>query len=247
MKEIVRYLSRCSKTERISRLIEILDQHEIPIQIQKTKDVVNILAGDFDNKEKKPLLCAHHDVVPESSGANDNLASIAIVIKLLETSRCRAVFLDGEESGHTGAKLFCQEAPKDRIECMIVLDVCGYGNCMTYWICRGRFCRTFRKLTATRIRKKYHLLSSCFLPESDDRVLGLLQRPLMRMSVLPEKDAYALKALEAFPDLTTDVAEVIGSLEVSQTIHGSLLDDPDILMPESMENVVCHLQEAFIR
>lgn len=244
MKEIVRYLSGCSKTKRISRLVEILTQKNIPIQLQKNKDVVNVLAGDFDCKEKMPLVWAHHDVVPESSGANDNLASVAIAIELLTTCRCRAVFADGEESGHTGARLFCESVQKSQIECIVVLDVCGYGDFLVYWICHGKFCRPFRKLKAGSIRKKYHLLSSSFLPESDDRILILLGRPLLRMSVLPKKDAQALRNLEN-SWVMTNAQEVIAGLEVCRTIHNGVFDDPEIVMPESMEKVVRCLQEAF--
>lgn len=245
MKTIVRSLSGCSKKERIRRLVHMLEQNGVQTVMQQDKDAVNILAGDFNDKTKLPMLCAHYDIVPESSGANDNLASVAILVRLLTTCRCRAVFLDGEESGHTGAKLFCARASRSRIECIVVLDVCGYGNCIAYWIRHGRFCRFFRKLTAGGMKKKYHLLSLPFLPESDDQVLVSLGRPLMRMSVLPECDAQALRSLETYPECMASLQELAASLEVCKTIHGGPLDDPDIVMPESMENVYRSLQEAF--
>lgn len=101
-----------------------------------TEILTNIIVdiGDFEHAEKKIIISAHHDVVKGSCGANDNGASIAILLKLLAENRggcMRVVFFDGEETGGRGARGYIDQYV-DRMDIkntlLINLDVCGCGD-----------------------------------------------------------------------------------------------------------------------
>lgn len=246
MKETVRYLAGLDPSTRRERLCRLLKEKGIPCRPQQDADAINLLAGDFDDSRALPMFCAHYDVVPGSSGANDNLASVAVLIRLLERAAgtCRVAFLDGEERGHTGANLFCQTMDKRCVSCLVVLDVCGYGEQETYRIRKGRFHSYFRKLTAGQPRKKYHPLSLVNLPESDDGALVSMGVPVMLVSMMPASDAQSLQATQrGFPSL----GQTMEALEVVQTIHGGSLDDPEYVSEASMNHMLCHLLEGLIQ
>jgi acetylornithine deacetylase/succinyl-diaminopimelate desuccinylase-like protein len=75
---------------------------------------------DVGSGERTLVLIAHHDAVPGSPGANDNAASVAILLVLLERLaaapparlRVRLLFPACEELGYLGARATC--APRHR-------------------------------------------------------------------------------------------------------------------------------------
>ena len=92
----------------------------------------------FGESRNKIVIGAHMDVVEGSSGMNDNLSSVAILIVLLReivkwntTPSIEIVFFDEEERGRKGSKLYALRE-KDKVFFMINLDVCGYGEKIVY-------------------------------------------------------------------------------------------------------------------
>ena len=78
---------------------------------ERRKAARNYLLYTADKDAKGPLFCAHYDAHPGSTGANDNAAAVCILIALAKELQQRKIpatiaFFDGEESGHSGAKLF---------------------------------------------------------------------------------------------------------------------------------------------
>ena len=69
---------------------------------------------DLGGGDRTLLLVAHHDAVPGSPGANDNAASVAILLALLERlaaappsrARVRLLFTACEELGYLGARVY---------------------------------------------------------------------------------------------------------------------------------------------
>ncbi len=233
-------------------LTELLKEKSIPFEIQKDGKTCNILAGNLNLSEKRPLICAHYDVIEGSSGANDNLSSVSILVHLLKShpDSFTAAFLDQEESGHLGARLLLERMKDKNIrpEYILVLDTCGYGDTETYRIRNGRFDRSFRKMTSAKQKKKYHLLSLSCLPESDDALLCETGAPVMLISMMPEPDTRSLKAVHDYygflSPYSSAAGEALDQLEVMQTIHNGPFDDPKILMESAMRNVLNHLQET---
>ena len=99
---------------------------------ERHKAARNYLLYTADKDAKGPLLCAHYDAHPGSTGANDNAAGVCILIALAKELQQRKIpatiaFFDGEESGHSGAKLF-EEGRTREVSCVVNLDMCGYGD-----------------------------------------------------------------------------------------------------------------------
>lgn len=253
LKEQVRTLSACTdKESRILVLRDLLEKNQIPYEISQEEQILNILAGNLKSERSLPMICAHYDIFEGSSGANDNLSSVVILLELLKSHKdsFTAAFLDEEESGHGGAKLLLRQIENQNVkkpEAFVVLDTCGYGNTEAYRIRNGRFHPRFRRMTNRQLRKKYHLHSCSSLPESDDAELQKSGAPLMLISMMPSDDVQALEAAANYYGFlrysSSAFAQVLDSLEVMQTIHNGPYDDPDILFEESMENVLHHLQE----
>lgn len=185
METILQSLRRLAAAEdsssRRELLLHMLKKRNIPYRIQQEDGITNILAGNLDPYARPVMVCAHYDIVSQSSGANDNLSSVSILLHLLETGsqKILGVFLDGEETGHTGAHLFYRLQKEIPPGAILVLDTCGFGNIETYRIRQGRFHPLFRKLTSQTMKKKYHLRSLPCLMESDDGVLAKLNVPTM--------------------------------------------------------------------
>ena len=99
---------------------------------ERRKAARNYLLYTADKDAKGPLFCAHYDAHPGSTGANDNAAAVCILIALAKELQQRKIpatiaFFDGEESGHSGAKLF-EDGRKREVSCVVNLDMCGYGD-----------------------------------------------------------------------------------------------------------------------
>lgn len=290
LKALALELAACQDpSSRQEQLLRNLSQRSIPCLVQTSPDgkVVNIMAESrsalaLDNPDGPAILIsAHYDVIENSCGANDNLAAASILVHLLEQSPVpvAGLFLDGEETGHTGAKLFVQEylasqkrkqqnkggwSSKDylqesaskpapmfqlsNLEAIIVLDLCGYGTTEAFRIRNRSWHTKVRTFTSRALKKKYQLAKVSNLPASDDLVLSKLNVPVMLISMLPSSDVKMLQAAgHAYGMLfesSGEYAQMIGALEVMETIHGGIYDRPQILDEGSMEHVFNHLQES---
>ena len=76
------------------------------------------------------LFCAHYD---GSFGANDNAASLCILIALAKELKSRNLparfaFFDGEENCNAGSRLYAAQMDKSAVTGIINLDVCGFGD-----------------------------------------------------------------------------------------------------------------------
>ena len=94
---------------------------------ERRKAARNYLLYTADKDAKGPLFCAHYDAHPGSTGANDNAAAVCILIALAKELQQRKIpatiaFFDGEESGHSGAKLF-EDGRKREVSCVVNLDI----------------------------------------------------------------------------------------------------------------------------
>ncbi|MEY8309694.1 M28 family peptidase [Erysipelotrichaceae bacterium 51-3] len=254
LKETASFLSEQADHEaRRNAILDCLKEKAIDFKLQENEQATNIIAGKLIPDGNTPILCAHYDVLSGSSGANDNLSSVSILIHLLQRQPgLQALFTDGEETGHTGAALFQknwkEQFPGLQPLAVIVLDTCGVGNTETIRIRKGKFSAPFRRMMERRMKKKYHLHPLSSLPESDEKVLADLGAPTMLISMMPEDDVRQLESAgNYYGPLLSAAAEyrqMMENLEVMQTIHGGVLDKPEILQEQAMENVLNHLLET---
>ncbi len=85
------------------------------------------------------VLCAHHDAVAGSPGANDNAAAVGILLTLIPRVRVptgwrvRFLFTAAEEIDYLGARAYVEEMPLDGIAGVLSLELCGRGDAVVLW------------------------------------------------------------------------------------------------------------------
>ena len=135
-------VSRIAVSDQIQRreaIKSILQERQIPFKIQRSRqgrhDVENIIIT-FGDTDKYIVFGAHYDSVEGSTGANDNASGVSILIELaacLRTSNATGieiVFFDREETDDHGSIAYIDYRGKEKIACMMNLDMCGFGDLM---------------------------------------------------------------------------------------------------------------------
>lgn len=252
-------LAQRELTARRTALLAILEQEGFVPQLQTAEPdekhplpAQNILLLPPEDAVPCPLFCAHYDAHPGSPGANDNAAALCILIELAKTLREKGIpagfaFFDGEETGHTGAKLF--EADRTReFSVVINLDVCGYGNTLTVYP-KG----SEKKPGALNFCDKKRLAAHNgqlvpFLPEGDDRVFSTRRQPVLSVAVMPRWDVQYLKPLASMGagilGRPPEFEMILGEMEVVSTMHGAFRDDVKWIQPAAMQQVYDYLLDA---
>ena len=98
-------------------------------------------AVDLGEGARTLVLCAHHDAVPGSPGANDNAAAVGILLHLIPRLppriprgwRVRLLFTAAEEIDYLGARAYVEETPLDGIAGVLSLELCGIGDAVALW------------------------------------------------------------------------------------------------------------------
>jgi len=112
-----------------------------------SKNVVAKVAGTCPDLHEEILICAHHDSVPDSPGANDNAGGSAIMIALLNhfaknpTRRTlRFVWFGSEEQGLLGSQAYVKAHEKELERVKMVINIDGAGRLLhpNYAIVTGR-------------------------------------------------------------------------------------------------------------
>ena len=87
------------------------------------------------------VLCAHHDAVPGSPGANDNAAAVGILLHLITRLpsriprgwRVRLLFTAAEELDYLGARAYVEDTPLTDVAGVLSLELCGIGDTIALW------------------------------------------------------------------------------------------------------------------
>lgn len=162
---------------------------------------VDVGAGD-----RVLVLAAHHDAVPGSPGANDNAASVAILLTLLERLaasspagvRVRLLFPACEELGYLGARAYVRETPLAGVVGVLSLELCGIGDTLAVWDAGDDtpFLRTLRgafESLGRRADESYHVVGRIPLFGSDHRAFTAAGVPGYGLTVVPVAEAEALR------------------------------------------------------
>lgn len=255
-----RHLSRLALSDPAKRkeaLLEILEENNLTPKIQEQaaddshKAACNYLLND-DSGALCPLFCAHYDAHPGSQGANDNAASLCILIDLASELKERGIpadfaFLDGEESGHTGAKLFQEHRP-GRNSIVINLDMCGYGDTITVYARGSEKKSSARPFCNAGILAAHNGQLVPYLPEGDDVCFSTRQQPVLSIAIMPKWDIQYLRAMAAqgsgLLGRTPEFRMMIGQMEVASTMHGGFRDQIKWVQEEAMQQVYDYLLEG---
>lgn len=259
---INRHLERISQKDPDSRrqaLEDILKEEELDFTLQEEepsqenpRGTRNYLLTPWKD-EPSLLFCAHHDAVPGSFGANDNAASVCILIDLAKALKAegfpaRFAFFDGEEAKNAGSKLYAATLDKAAVTGVVNLDVCGYGD--TLAICgKGHEKKpVMQPFCQKELLKKHNGQLLKYLPPSDDNSFRGLHIPVISIAIVPRWDIQYLKTLATYGEgllgRPPEFDMIMGQMEVITTMHGGYRDTPQWVDPEAMEQVYHYLFEA---
>lgn len=259
--ERIALLAQKDMTSRRDAMKTILEAENLPYIIQEEAGnyknplgVVNYIIEPEDNAACM-LFSAHYDAVPGSSGANDNAASVCILIDLaLELRKqhipARFAFFDGEECKLAGSKYFTANVDRSLITAAVNLDLCGFGDAMTIYSHGKKHgsCQALEPFMRKEIFEKYNGQLVNYLPKSDDSSLVSVKIPTLAISVMPRFDVAFLKALATYDNgilgKPPEYGMMIDQMEISTTMHGGYRDDPKWLEDSSMDLVYNFLLEA---
>lgn len=96
----------------------------------------NIHALKKGKTNKRIVIGAHYDIVPESPGADDNASGVAVLLELafmlkeISQLNCDVEFVsyDAEELGLLGSRFHAKQLKEQKIDivCMLAMDLVGY-------------------------------------------------------------------------------------------------------------------------
>jgi aminopeptidase YwaD len=168
--------------------------------------VVDVGGGD-----RTLVLVAHHDAVPGSPGANDNAASVAILLTLLERwsaapprVRVRLLFSACEELGYLGARAYVRDAALNGIAGVLSLELCGVGDTLAIWdsATETPFLSRVRgalENLGRRADDSYHVVGRIPVFGSDHRAFAAAGIPAYGLTMVPAAEADALRAFVFSP------------------------------------------------
>ncbi len=171
---------------------------------------------DMGRGERVLVLIAHHDAVPGSPGANDNAASVAILLDIMERlarrppSRLtvRFLFPACEELGYLGARCYVRDVRPTGVVGVLSLELCGIGDSVAVWDTQGTTPFLTRVTTAFQSvglasDADYHVVGRIPIFGSDHRAFTALGVPAYGLSVVPRGEADALRRLVFSPVRST--------------------------------------------
>jgi Zn-dependent M28 family amino/carboxypeptidase len=158
------------------------------------------------------VLVAHHDAVPGSPGANDNAAAVGILLSLLERLtvapparlRVRLLFTAAEELGYLGARAYVADTPLGDVAGVLSLELCGIGDSLAVWdaVADSRFLGGVRAALGglgLAADDEYHVVGRIPLFGSDHRAFAAAGIPAYGLTVVPRREADALRAFVFSP------------------------------------------------
>jgi hypothetical protein len=160
---------------------------------------------DVGRGDRALVLIAHHDAVPGSPGANDNAASVAILLALLERwaageprARVRLLFPACEELGYLGSRIWVRAHGVRHVRGVLSLELPGVGDSLAVWdagadtpflaAVRGAF-----QAAGLRADESYHVVGRIPVFGSDHRAFAAAGVPAYGLSSVPVAEVDALR------------------------------------------------------
>jgi Zn-dependent M28 family amino/carboxypeptidase len=166
---------------------------------------------DVGRGDQALVLIAHHDAVPGSPGANDNAASVAVLLTLLERwtareppARVRLLFPACEEVGYLGSRLWVRAHGVSDVRGVLSLELPGVGDSLAVWDAAA----TTPFLTAVRgafeglglrADESYHVIGRIPVFGSDHRAFAAAGVPAYGLTTVPASEAAALRQFVFHP------------------------------------------------
>jgi len=162
------------------------------------------------------VLCAHHDAVPGSPGANDNAAAVGILLSSIPALgdlvpagwRVRLLFTALEEIDYLGARVYAEETPLADVAGVLSLELCGIGDAIALWDA-AEDSPFLRRTTAALDDlglgrdRGYHVVGRIPVFGSDHRAFAAAGIPAYGFTVVPLAHADALRDFVLSPVRST--------------------------------------------
>ncbi len=166
--------------------------------------------------ERVLVLCAHHDAVTGSPGANDNAAAVGILLHSIPRFRdlvphgwrVRLLFTAAEEIDYLGARKYVAETPLAGIAGVLSLELCGRGDAIAVWDVAeespflARVTGALEGLGLARERG-YHVVGRIPVFGSDHRAFAAAGLPAYGFTLAPQAHADALRRFVMSPVRST--------------------------------------------
>ena len=199
------------------------------------------------------VLAAHHDAVDGSPGANDNAIAVGILLGLAERLygrppqrlRVRLLFPAAEELGYLGARFYVQDQPLDNIVGVLSLELCGIGDSIVVWDAPEEtpFLRSViaaLERLGRRRDESYHVVGTIPVFGSDHRAFAAAGLPAYGLSIVPAREADALRDFVLDPSRPPFSAE--GRLPVPFDTYHTPGDALATLDPAASDAVLAALE-----
>jgi peptidase M28-like protein len=162
------------------------------------------------------VLCAHHDAVPGSPGANDNAAAVGILLHLIPRLppriprgwRVRLLFTAAEELDYLGARAYVEDTPLDDVAGVLSLELCGIGDAVALWDAADSI--PFLEGAAAALEsiglvreQGYHVVGRIPVFGSDHRAFAAAGTPAYGFTMVPSAHADALRRFVLSPVRST--------------------------------------------
>jgi Zn-dependent M28 family amino/carboxypeptidase len=215
MLESVRRLSTAPSNEaRTAALEDMLRARKIPFVVEsftlekprgtEPRTEGRNLFATFGRGRELVVVGAHYDAarLPDgslSSGAVDNAASSAILLRLAQTLmrerlpvRVRIVWFDMEELGLVGSARYVDAHKADRVRVMINLDINAYGDTVIFGPRDAQNTTGRRAVLETCAARDQVCVEYPQMPPSDDRSFTRAGLPSVSLALLPAREAHQL-------------------------------------------------------
>jgi hypothetical protein len=206
---LTRLLEGRSNADREAALLRWLQARNCPIarhRFETFEGRGENLSVDVGHGDRIVVLAAHHDAVPGSPGANDNAASVAILLNLIERLaaspptkvRLRFLFTAAEERGYLGARQYVLGANVAEIAGVLSLELCGIGDSVAIWDASdetpflGQVRAALEGVGLGR-DEGYHVVGRIPMFGSDHRAFAPLGVPAYGFTLVPSANAEALR------------------------------------------------------
>lgn len=256
------YLTQLSLKDPDARreaLKTVLEQEKLSFYLQEEepsqkapRGIVNYLLTPWSS-EPGLLFCAHYDAVFGSFGANDNAASLCILIELAKALKekdisARIAFFDGEETGNAGSRLFASSKELDTITGVVNLDICGFGDTIAVYDRGNAKKEPVRSFCSKSILNSHNGLLVKYLPPSDEASFTGKRLPAISIAIVPHWDIQYLNSLShmgsSFLGKPPEFDMILSQMEVTTTMHGGYRDSPEWVQQEAMSRVYHYLLDA---
>lgn len=253
---LTRLLEGRSNAARQAALARYLEARDIPFQrhsFATFEGAGDSFSVDIGTGDRVLLLAAHHDAVPGSPGANDNAASVAILLALRERVqravpaglRVRLLFAACEEIGYLGARHYVRQVGVKGIAGVLSLELCGIGDSLAVWDAGGEtpFLSTLRAAfdgLGLRSDESYHVVGRIPVFGSDHRAFAAAGVPAYGLTVIPRANAQPLREF-IFRPVRGAILNLSHRPVPFDTYHTSH-DASSTLNPAALDSVVTGLE-----